>query len=199
MDPVPDPQEAPTDAALVTGAAGGDRSAFDRLVERHGAALFRFASRQCGAGADAEDAFQEGLLAAWRGAATFRGESEVRTWLFQIVLHACRRRRRRRSGEPAVHAGLEDAEALPSHDAGAESNASARQASSMLARALAALPDESREVLLLRDVEGLSGEEAAGVLGLSLAAMKSRLHRGRLELKGRVEALFGGVPGEWES
>lgn len=198
MDAVPHTEEAPDDAALVTLAAAGDRSAFDRLVERHGAALFRFASRHCSASPDAEDAFQEGLLAAWRGAATFRGDSGVRTWLFQIVLHACRRRSRRRAGEPAVHAGLEDAEALPSDDGGADSKLAARQTASLLARALAALPDESREVLLLRDVEGLSGDEAAGVLGLSLAAMKSRLHRGRLELKERVEAIFGGVPGEWE-
>lgn len=199
MDAAPDNEETATDAALVGLAAGGNRSAFDRLVERHGAALFRFASRQCGARADAEDAFQEGLLAAWRGAATYRGESAVRTWLFQVVLHACRRRSRRRAGEPAVHAGLEDAEALPSEDGGAESHASSRQAGALLARALAALPEESREVLLLRDVEGLSGDEAARVLGLSLAAMKSRLHRGRLELKERVEAIFGGVPGEWAS
>jgi RNA polymerase sigma-70 factor (ECF subfamily) len=66
----------------------------------------------------------------------------------------------------------------------------------VLERALAELPEESREVLLLRDVEGLTGQEAAGVLGLSLAAMKSRLHRGRLELKERVEASLGLAPGK---
>ncbi|MGA8893311.1 MAG: sigma factor-like helix-turn-helix DNA-binding protein, partial [Anaeromyxobacteraceae bacterium] len=65
-----------------------------------------------------------------------------------------------------------------------------------LEAALAALPDESREVLLLRDVEGLSGEEAAEVLGITLAAMKSRLHRGRLELKERLEAVLDRTPGE---
>jgi RNA polymerase sigma-70 factor (ECF subfamily) len=153
METVPDSGGAPTDAALVSRCAAGDRRAFDELVDRHGPALFRFASRHCGARQDAEDAVQDGLLAAWRGAATFRGEAAVRTWLFQVVIHACRRGSRRRSGEPAVHAGLEDA-------------------------------------------EGLTGEQAAGVLGLSLAAMKSRLHRGRLELKERVEASLGLAPGK---
>lgn len=67
----------------------------------------------------------------------------------------------------------------------------ARQEARALAQALDGLPEEAREVLLLRDVEGLSGEEAAEVLGLGLPAMKSRLHRARLELKERVEAILG--------
>jgi RNA polymerase sigma-70 factor (ECF subfamily) len=196
METVPDSGGAPTDAWLVTRCAAGDRGAFDELVGRHGPALYRFASRYCGARQDAEDAVQDGLLAAWRGAATFRGEAAVRTWLFQVVIHACRRGSRRRSGEPASHAGLEDAEGLPSDAEGAEELVASRQTAAVLERALAELPEESREVLLLRDVEGLTGEEAAGVLGLSLAAMKSRLHRGRLELKERVEATLGLAPGK---
>ena len=197
METVPDSGGAPTDAALVSRCAAGDRRAFDDLVDRHGPALFRFASRYCGgARQDAEDAVQDGLLAAWRGAATFRGEAAVRTWLFQVVIHACRRGGRRRSGEPAVHAGLEDAEGLPSDAQGAEERVASRQTAAVLERALAGLSEESREVLLLRDVEGLTGEEAAGVLGLSLAAMKSRLHRGRLELKESVEASLGLAPGK---
>jgi RNA polymerase sigma-70 factor (ECF subfamily) len=134
---------------------------------------------------------QDGLLAAWRGAATFRGEASVRAWLFQIVLHACRRRSRRRAGEPRVHAPVDEAAELPSGEPGAEERASSRQTGAALARALAELPEESREVLLLRDVEGMSGEEAAAVLGIGLAAMKSRLHRARLDLKERVEAILG--------
>ena len=184
------------DEALVARCAAGDRAAFDRLVDRHGAALYRFARRRCGAGASAEDALQEGLLAAWRGAATFRGEASARTWLFQVVLHACRRGTRRRAGEPAVHEGMEEAAALPSGEPAADARVGARQVTAALEQALAALPEESREVLLLRDVEGLPGDEAAAVLGIGLAAMKSRLHRGRLELKERVEAILGHAPEE---
>jgi RNA polymerase sigma-70 factor (ECF subfamily) len=80
---------------------------------------------------------------------------------------------------------------LAAEEAPADARVSARQETQALRRALAALPEDAREVLLLRDVEGLSGEEAAAVTGLSLPAMKSRLHRARLELKERVEAILG--------
>jgi RNA polymerase sigma-70 factor (ECF subfamily) len=191
MIPTPRPDEAESDESLIVRCADGDREAFDRLVDRHGGALFRFASRSCGARRDAEDAVQDGLLAAWRGAATFRGEASARSWLFQIVLHACRRRSRRRAGEPAVHASMEEAERLADGGAGADERAAARQTASALASALAQLPEDAREVLLLRDVEGLEGAEVAAALGIGLAAMKSRLHRARLELKVRVEAVLG--------
>jgi len=181
----------PTDEALIQASARGDREAFDALVGRHGDSLFRFALRTCGQDRDAEDALQDGLLAAWRGAATFRGEAAPRTWLYQVVVHACHRRRRRRAGEPQRHAPEAEAEAQPADQSGAEERASARQAARALERALREMDADSREILLLRDVEGLSGEETAATLDLGLAAMKSRLHRARLELKRRVEALLG--------
>jgi len=183
----------PTDETLLARCAAGDRAAFDELVSRHGDALYRFALRQCRSGRDAEDATQDGLLAAWRGAATWRGEAAPRTWLFQVVLHACRRRSRRRVGEPAQHAPVEEAAALEAGGPAPDERLATDQAGAALRAALLDLPEEAREVLLLRDVEGLSGEEAAAVLGLGLAAMKSRLHRARLELKAGVEALLGGA------
>jgi RNA polymerase sigma-70 factor (ECF subfamily) len=191
VDQVTSTPEETDDLALVRRCAAGQRAAFDLLVARHGGALHRFALRQCAAPRDAEDALQDGLLAAWRGAAGFRGDASVRTWLFQVVLHACRRRARRRAGEPSHHAAMEEAEALASGEIGADARVAARQEARALAQALTGLPEEAREVLLLRDVEGLSGEEAADVLGLGLPAMKSRLHRARLELKERVEAILG--------
>jgi len=183
-----DVDPAPSDEELVRLTAAGERRAFEALVARHEVALFRYASRTCGSPRDAEDALQDGLLAAWRGAAGFRGEAAARTWLFQVVIHACRRRQRRRSGEPARHAELAAAEALPSGERGADERVADAELARALEEALAELPDEAREVLLLRDVEGLAGEEAAAALGIGLAAMKSRLHRARLELKQRVEA-----------
>jgi RNA polymerase sigma-70 factor (ECF subfamily) len=180
-----------SDAELVRRCASGQRAAFDVLVARHVAPLHRFALRQCAAPRDAEDALQDGLLAAWRGAAGFRGDASVRTWLFQVVLHACRRRGRRRAGEPGRHEPLEAADQVAGEEAGADARVAAGQEARALAQALAGLPEEAREILLLRDVEGLPGDEAAAVLGLSLPAMKSRLHRARLELKERVEAILG--------
>jgi RNA polymerase sigma-70 factor (ECF subfamily) len=179
-----------SDEELVRRSAAGDRSAFDALVGRHGGALLRFATRTCGSEGDAADALQDGLLAAWRGAATFRGDSAARTWLFQIVVHACRRRARRRVGEPAHHAPVEDAAGVARGGA-VDERIAARQAGAAIERALREMSPEAREVLLLRDVEGLSGPETAAALSLEVAAMKSRLHRARLELKCRVEAFLG--------
>jgi len=187
------------DEGLLRQCGAGDRAAFDLLVERHGDALYRFALRQCRTERDAEDALQDGLLAAWRGAATWRGDAAPRTWLFQVVLHACRRRARRRAGEPDHHDDVGEAHDLAHEAPGADEKVALRQQGVALRRALAELAEEAREVLLLRDVEGLSGDEAAAVLGLGLPAMKSRLHRARLELKARVEALLGGAVEEMSS
>lgn len=181
----------PTDEELVRRSGAGDREAFEMLVTRHEAALYRFALRTCGGEREGEDALQDGLLAAWRGAAGFRGESAARTWLFQVVVNACHRRHRRRAGDPGEPEPMDAAQHVPQDESSPEDRAGAREAGRAIDRALASLPAESREVLLLRDVEGLSGEETAAALGVSLAAMKSRLHRARLDLKAEVEAILG--------
>ena len=187
---VPD-QASPSDESLLRRIGAGDAAAFEILVARHGDALYRFAARICASDRDAEDAVQDGLLAAWRGAATYRGEASARTWLFQVVIHACRRRGRRRAGEPEFHEGVDGATALAAADPSPDDRAAARQVGAALDRVLSDMSEEAREVLLLRDVEGLSGEETAAALGIGLAAMKSRLHRARLDLKERVEATLG--------
>jgi RNA polymerase sigma-70 factor (ECF subfamily) len=176
-----------SDEDLVRLSAQGDRGAFETLVARHGDALFRYATRTCGSDRDGEDALQDGLLAAWRGSGTFRGESSARTWLFQVVIHACRRRQRRRAGAPERHDALDAADAVAADQRPADDRVADAQMRAALEQALAGMDEEAREVLLLRDVEGLSGEEAAAALGIGLAAMKSRLHRARLALKERLE------------
>jgi len=138
------------------------------------------------AGGDA-DAFAR-LVARHEGA-LFR--FAARTWLFQVVIHSCRRHHRRRAREPAEKGGVDEAAALAAPESGPERRTAARQAGAAIDAALAAMDPEAREVLILRDVDGLSGEEAAAALGIGLAAMKSRLHRSRLELKERVEASLG--------
>lgn len=180
-----------SDEILVRRSAAGDRRAFERLVARHEAPLYRFAVRSCGGEREAEDALQDGLLAAWRGAGTWRGESSARTWLYQVVVNACHRRHRRRAGQPAEPQPLEAAAAVAGGEPGPDERVAAREVGRAIDAALAAMAEEAREVLLLRDVEGLSGEETAAALGLGLAAMKSRLHRARLELKARVEVALG--------
>jgi RNA polymerase sigma-70 factor (ECF subfamily) len=185
---VPDPEaERVSDEALLARAAAGDRSAFDDLVVRRAPSVLRLIQLHVGRPDDAEDVLQQTFLAAWRGAAGFRGASSARTWLFTIARHAAWRRRddvRRHEAaavpldELGVRAGWgsEDPEAL----------ALAAERRDLLRATFDTLDPLDREVLTLRDLEGQSGEETAALLGLSLAAMKSRLHRARMTLAARV-------------
>jgi RNA polymerase sigma-70 factor (ECF subfamily) len=175
------------DGALLTRSAAGDREAFDRFVERNQDAVYRYLAAILGQAADAEDAMQETFLAAWRNAASFRGEGEPRAWLFAIARHAAGRLRRRRVDEPAKLESLDELgleagwgghpEPLP--DSGAE-------CTRVVAAALDRLRPEEREIIVLRDLEGFSGDESAALLGLSLPAMKTRLHRARLRFAAEV-------------
>jgi RNA polymerase sigma-70 factor (ECF subfamily) len=183
--------DRPTDLELLTRAGVGEREAFEALVTRHEDGMYRFARHLTASEQDAEDALQEALLSAWRSARNYRGAAEVRTWLFQILVNACHRRGRRRAGEPAAHEDLAATRSLPADDPAPDAVAAAGELQQVLEKALGAMAPEASEVILLRDVEGLSGEEVAGALAISLAAMKSRLHRARLELKSRVEGLLG--------
>lgn len=180
-----------TDAHLLELAAAGNAPAFSEFVERHATSLHRFGTRMCGDRHAAADAVQEGLLAAWREARSFRGDASPRTWLFSVVLNACRHLRRKRVGEPTCYAPMASAEKVAAGAAGPEAQARSRELTAVLEGALATLEPEAREVVMLRDIEGFSGDEVARLLGVSLEAMKSRLHRARLALKQALEARLG--------
>jgi RNA polymerase sigma-70 factor (ECF subfamily) len=185
---VPDPEAGRvTDEALLARAAGGDRAAFDDLVVRQAPRVLRLIRLHVGRQQDAEDVLQQTFLAAWRGAAAFRGASSVRTWLFTIARHTAWRRR----DDVRRH----DAAAVPLDELGVragwgsedpETLALAAERREVLREAFEVLDPLDREVLTLRDLEEQSGEETAALLGLSLAAMKSRLHRARMTLAARV-------------
>ena len=135
-------------------------------------------------GAAAEDVLQETFLAAWRAAGSFEGRSAARTWLLTIARNQAWHHRERAARLP-VDDGAELPELGEAAGWGAQSpeeGALRSERRALLARALAALAPEDREVLVLRDLEELTGEEAAAALGLSLAAVKSRLHRARQRL-----------------
>lgn len=183
--------DPPDDGALLSAIAAGDRAAAGVFVARHKAAVFRFAEVRLRDRALAEDVLQETFLSALRGASSYRGEGSARGWLFTIARRAAIKLRPRESpladdGEMeslgvAAGWGAEDAESLMEE----------WQSRERVKRALEALLPEDREILLLRDAEGMTGPEAASVLGLSLAAMKSRLHRARLRM---LAALRGDAP-----
>lgn len=148
---------------------------------RHDAAVYRFLISLNAPPDEADDALQECFIAAWRSAGTYRGPGSARAWLFTIARNALRRRHRRRVAEPEEVASLEVLGERAGWGAGHDVLRS-MEARETLLWALDRLGEEDREVVVLRDVEGFSGEETAEILGLGVAAMKSRLHRARLRL-----------------
>jgi RNA polymerase sigma-70 factor (ECF subfamily) len=180
------------DLQLVQQARDGNARAFSELVVSHRGPVFRFARRLLKDDAAAEDVLQETFLTAHRRLGTWRGEGSFKSWLFAIARSEVLMQRRRRVGEPK---DWEPMESLP--ELGAEAGwgqamdpqalSERLEERSHLEAALGTLDEAEREVLLLRDVEGLSGEDTATALGLTLPAMKSRLHRARLRLVAAVK------------
>jgi len=177
-----------TDAELLSAARAGDTAALDEILERHEKQVFRFGLRMCGSEDDAREVLQDTLLAAFKGLRDFRGDAQLSTWLFQIARSFCLKRRRHAVGEPTELLPLEspEAAAVPIQAASPDERAHAHEIGELLQTAILGLPEAHREVILLRDVEGLSAEEAAQVLGIEVGAVKSRLHRARLDLRERL-------------
>lgn len=169
----------PDDQRLLLAASLGDRNAFERFVEKHEAAVFRLLKTAEVDDADAEDALQEAFVAAWRNAASYRGGVSARGWILTIARNALRRTHRKRVGEPSSFEALDDLGMQAGWGSDDPLEGIVRR--EVLDRAMQNLGGEEREVLVLRELEGLSGEEVAGMMGLTLAAMKSRLHRARLK------------------
>jgi RNA polymerase sigma-70 factor (ECF subfamily) len=178
-----------SDGELLEAVRTGDRPAVEELLGRYEASIYRFGLRMCGNEEAAREVLQETLLAAFRNLSSFRGEAAISTWLYQIARSFCiKERRGEHPTEPLEGKTSERlAEPSPSPDA----RAHAREIGAALAAAIAALPAEHREVLVLRDVEGLSAEEAAAVVGVEVGALKSRLHRARAQLRSELAALLG--------
>ena len=172
------------DVTLIRRIAAGNRAAFEALVKRYWASMYRYAAAAAHDGAAAEDAVQETFTAVWRSAAGFRGEVTGRAWLFTIARNALDHRLRRRAGEPQEMASLDDVGAAAGWGTPSTSDQvmAAIETRERVHKAMAALSPEDREVLVLMDVEELTAEEAGPMLGLSVSALKSRLHRARLRL-----------------
>jgi RNA polymerase sigma-70 factor (ECF subfamily) len=178
---------APEDNTLLEAARGGDGQALEALLEEHEPRLYRFARRLCRHHEDAEDVLQESLLAAARGLSGFRGDASLSTWLFTIARsHCIKKRRRRRHAPDEVSLDDEAADRAYEHPdpgPGPEETLRARRLGAAFDVAVAGLDRKYREVFLLRDVEGLTAPEVAEVTGLSVAAIKSRLHRARSRVR----------------
>jgi RNA polymerase sigma-70 factor (ECF subfamily) len=177
---------ASPEVALLTRARSGDEDAFAELVTLHADRLYA-ALRQFGLdAAEAEDVAQEVFLRAWRGLNRFEGRAQFSTWLYRIAFNEAQRRMSRRPPVP-VSSGL-------SHDGpvaavpqaprlGPEAQTLDREFIGVLERALQELPSDRRAAVILRDIHGLSTEAAAEAIGIRQLSFKSRLHRGRMQLR----------------
>jgi RNA polymerase sigma-70 factor (ECF subfamily) len=175
---------------LVEAARGGDAAALEALLTLHAPALLRFGQKMCRDPEDARDVLQEALLAAARSVRDFRGDASFTTWLFTIARSFCIKKRRASKFAPTETVSLDhDASAarLASSAPLPDEAAAAGELSNALRGAIDELEEGSREVLLLRDVEGLTAPEVASVLGITVDAVKSRLHRARVQVRARLE------------
>lgn len=152
------------------------------LVSRHEATVYRYASSLTRDAPGAEDAMQQAFLDLMRGAGTWQGQGSVRSWLLTLTRNAVYRGARRRAGEPPSHESLAELAIEAGWGADPETLADRSLTRARVHQALERLDPTQREIILLRDLQELTGPETAQVLGLSLAAMKSRLHRARLAL-----------------
>ena len=195
-----------SDAELLRRLRAGDERAFVALVERYNGSMLRLALSFVPSRAIAEEVVQDTWLAVLRGLAAFEGRSSLKTWLFSILVNRAR------------SAGVRESRSFPVADAGpvvdasrfgpngawavppehwteeAENRVDAVKLSGLLRGGLDGLPSRQREVVLLRDVEGLSSAEVCQVLAISEANQRVLLHRGRSKLRQALESELGGGP-----
>ncbi len=176
---------------LVERAQDGDRSAFEELVRRHADRLYAVVLRFVANADEAEEVTQEAFLRAWRSIDRFQGRAQFFTWLYRIGINEAKRRAERRPPAGTV-SSLEDSplDDAPDWSEAPELRAEQGDLRRVLERAVRALPPDYRTPLILRDVEGLSTQEAAEVMELGEAAFKSRLHRARLAVRRSVDDYF---------
>jgi RNA polymerase sigma-70 factor (ECF subfamily) len=182
---------------LVQAAKGGDVSAFEELVKRYDRNVFRIAQHITQNREDAEDVVQDAFLKAYQNLGQFQGQSKFYTWLVRIAVNEALMRLRRRRPERMVSLD-EDVktqdDSVPREVAdwspNPEQQYSQAELKEILTRTIQGLPPSFRTVFVLRDVEGLSTEEAAEALDLSIPAVKSRLLRARLQLRERLSRYF---------
>jgi RNA polymerase sigma-70 factor (ECF subfamily) len=205
-----------TDAALLAALRAGDERAFVTLVRRHHEAMLRLASSFVPNAAVAEEVVQDTWIGVLRGIGGFEGRSSFRTWLFRILVNRARTAGERERRTIAVGDSTAVGDTIAAGDAGAavpasrfdaggswlsppeqwieeaEDRLEAGKLAGLIRTAIADLPDRQRQVVTLRDIEGLTSEEVCGVLEISEGNQRVLLHRGRSRLRQAVEAGFGG-------
>ena len=189
-----------SEAELVEGLQAGDSTAYRRFVDSNSANVYNLALKLLGDEQEAEDVLQETFLSAFRAIDRFEGRSKLSTWLYRITYNASLMHLRKRermttfsldrpfgdeeTAEESSARHLVDWSTVPDDQL---LTAEARQE---MDRAVAELPESLRATFVLRDIQGLSGAETAEILGITVQAVKNRLHRARLKLRSRLASYF---------
>jgi RNA polymerase sigma-70 factor, ECF subfamily len=186
------------DLALVHACKSGDAAAFEELVKRYDAKLFRIAHHITHNREDAEETVQDAFLKAFRNLSSFQEKSQFSTWLFRITVNESlmKLRKRRQSREVSIEEGVQEPTAMspleiPDWAPNPEQLYGASEMRNILRDQLQELQPSLRVTFILRDIEGLSTEETAEVLDLTVDAVKARLWRGRLKLRQLLTKYFG--------
>lgn len=186
------------DEDLVRQTQAGDNRAFDELVRRYQDKVYRLSYKILRHEEDAAEALQDAFLSAYRGLKGFKVQSTFSTWLYRIATNASLMKYRKRR---SLHVSLEqsqssdeDAETMQVPDWSTQPLDALldTETREVMEEGIEKLPTELRTVFVLRDVEGLSNAEVAEVLELTVAAVKSRLHRARIALRDRLNRYFAG-------
>ncbi len=185
-----------TDRDLVRAAQEGDQQAFRELVLRYENRIYHLALRMLHDPQDAEDVLQETFISVYRHLESFRGDAEFSTWIYRIATNASLMKLRSKPTTTSLDEQLADAEEdLPPRElvdwsAAPEQSLLTTEVRSEMDHALTQLPETLRAVFVLRDIEGLSIEETASVLDISVPNVKTRLHRARLALRAALSDYF---------
>ncbi len=192
-------ENALDESALLVRLRAGEEAAYAELLRVHSGRLMAVARRYLKNDEDVRDAVQDAFLSAFRSIDRFAGGSQLHTWLHRIQVNAClmKLRTKRRRPEESIE------DLLPHFDAGghqrepsilwqepAERAVERREARELVRNAIAQLPESYRTVLLLRDIEDVSTEETAELMGISPNAVKIRLHRARQALRTLIDPHF---------
>ena len=173
---------------LIRRVQAGEAEAFEPLLRQHEKTVYHLALRMTGNAQDAEDLAQEAFLKAYRSLGAFRGESKFSVWLYRIVSNVCLDHLRREGRRPTVSLSTEDEDGeesereIPDQRLSPERLLEQKLTREALQKGLRALPDEQRQILVLRELRGLSYEEIGEILTLEPGTVKSRIFRARKRL-----------------
>ena len=185
-------------ARLVAAAKGGDKEAFGRLVEAYQDRIYGYLARMLADPEEAEDVAQEVFLRIYKFIRKYRGNASLESWIYKIVLNYCRTHARRRSVWNRIFGlqssmrseddrGYEVLDTLPSETYDPAKTIEQRSLAENILEAVHSLPDIYRDILVMREVNELSYEEIAQILGISIGTVKSRISRARDLVRGKVK------------